>query len=981
VDPLRKHAVVGLAVTSLCSALLAVTPAFAAQTPAVQAAQPNVVSAVPAKYTPDVNNGVVYSIGQVGSTVFIGGTFTSVSPNKATTTFADNYIAAFTAGTGVLNTGFAPTLDGAVQTIIPGPTAGTVYIGGDFKTVDGVKARIALLNASTGALVPGWRAPAINAKVTRLVLSGGQLYVGGYFSTVNALPRNGLATLNPTTGAVNSYFTLPFTGHHNYLTQCNPRFSTCADAAVGVKAFDINPAGTEMVAIGNFTSVAGLSRDQIAVINLGPTAPTVNATWATQAFTAECSANAFDSYIRDVQFSPDGSYFVVVATGASGTNLDGTNSSCDSASRYEATGTGTNIRPTWIDYTGRDSLWSVAVTGTAVYVGGHERWLNNTKGLDGAQEGAVPRPGVAAMDPTNGLPLAWNPGRNPRGAGAYSLLATSDGLYVGSDTDWIGNSTYHHKKIAFFPLAGGKTLAANANGTLPGDVDLVGGSSAASGVRSVHWDGVSAPGTPATLTTTGADFTTARGAFDLNGTVYYGSTDGNFYERSFDGKIFGPAVAIDPYDDPTWSTVKTGSGQTYRGVKSSFYGELPSLTSMFYNAGRLYYTLSGQTAMRWRWFEPDSGIVGADEFTLTDGMNWSHVAGAFLVGSTLYFADSISHSLSSVPFTNGQAAGTPVVVDSTINWASDGAFVVSQANINDQPPVPAFTANCPVGGTSCTFDATGSTDPDGVVTSYAWTFGDGGTAQDTTGAEAHAYATTGAYPVTLTATDNDGVSASVTHTEYVGVTPPPAIGFGGVATKYGNAASESVTIPATTAAGDGLLLFDTYASATTTASAPTGWTLVGSAVKGSDTTAVYQRVAIAGDAGTAVSVAYSATVKATLTVADYTGTSTADPVESAASASNVASASDPAPALTGLADNSYVLSYWSDRSSATTTFTPPASVTQRSATLGTGAATINTVFADSGAPVSGTYAARTATTNDASSSSVSWTIALAQATL
>src|ERR1700689_5664266 len=98
--------------------------------------------------------------------------------------------------------------------------------------------------------------------------------------------------------------------------------------------------------------------------------------------------------MRDVQFSPDGSYFVVVATGGGvgARNPDGTLSSCDAATRFETTGTGTNVRPTWIDYTGNDTFLSVATTGTAVYVGGHERWVNNSTASDHAGEGAVPRP-------------------------------------------------------------------------------------------------------------------------------------------------------------------------------------------------------------------------------------------------------------------------------------------------------------------------------------------------------------------------------------------------------------------------------------------------------------------------------------------------------------------------------------------------------------------------------------------------------------
>ncbi len=138
--------------------------------------------------------------------------------------------------------------------------------------------------------------------------------------------------------------------------------------------------------------------------------------------------------MQDVDFSPDGTYFVIAATGGSGTNIDGTRSLCDSATRWETNSTGTNVKPTWVDYSGQDTIASVAVTGTAVYVGGHQRWLNNSAGFDYAGAGAVPRPGLGALDPASGVPTSWNPGRNPRGSGAASLLATSTGLWVGSDT-------------------------------------------------------------------------------------------------------------------------------------------------------------------------------------------------------------------------------------------------------------------------------------------------------------------------------------------------------------------------------------------------------------------------------------------------------------------------------------------------------------------------------------------------------------------
>jgi PKD repeat protein len=84
----------------------------------------------------------------------------------------------------------------------------------------------------------------------------------------------------------------------------------------------------------------------------------------------------------------------------------------------------------------------------------------------------------------------------------------------------------------------------------------------------------------------------------------------------------------------------------------------------------------------------------------------------------------------------------------------------------NQPPTAAFISSCT--NLACSFDATGSSDPDGTVASYAWTFGD-----TTTGAGAtpnHTYGSAGTYPVTLTVTDNGGQTASITHS--VTVTAP-----------------------------------------------------------------------------------------------------------------------------------------------------------------------------------------------------------------
>jgi len=69
------------------------------------------------------------------------------------------------------------------------------------------------------------------------------------------------------------------------------------------------------------------------------------------------------------------------------------------------------------------------------------------------------------------------------------------------------------------------------------------------------------------------------------------------------------------------------------------------------------------------------------------------------------------------------------------------------------PPTAAFSASCSL--LSCLF-TDHSTDSDGAVTAWSWSFGDGGSS--TLRSPSHAFATAGSYPITLTATDDLGAS-------------------------------------------------------------------------------------------------------------------------------------------------------------------------------------------------------------------------------
>src|SRR5207342_3054798 len=108
----------------------------------------------------------------------------------------------------------------------------------------------------------------------------------------------------------------------------------------------------------------------------------------------------------------------------------------------------------------------------------------------------------------------------------------------------------------------------------------------------------------------------------------------------------------------------------------------------------------------------------------------------------------------------------------------------------------------------CSMTGDGSSDPEGLLASYAWDFGDG-----TNSSEAdptHTYAAAGTYQVTLKVTDAGGLSDSKTQTVQVG-SVGPAIGYVGANSTVGNLASQTVNVPAGVSADNGLVLVTTVA--------------------------------------------------------------------------------------------------------------------------------------------------------------------------
>ena len=105
---------------------------------------------------------------------------------------------------------------------------------------------------------------------------------------------------------------------------------------------------------------------------------------------------------------------------------------------------------------------------------------------------------------------------------------------------------------------------------------------------------------------------------------------------------------------------------------------------------------------------------------------------------------------------------TPIDLHSNTAGASIGAGTGpdSIAITPDQAPVASFSTSSASTGSTTSFDASASTVAYGSITSYAWSFGDGGGVTTGSPVVTHTYASAGIYTVTLTETDSAGTSTT-----------------------------------------------------------------------------------------------------------------------------------------------------------------------------------------------------------------------------
>lgn len=199
------------------------------------------------------------------------------------------------------------------------------------------------------------------------------------------------------------------------------------------------------------------------------------------------------------------------------------------------------------------------------------------------------------------------------------------------------------------------------------------------------------------------------------------------------------STSVDPVDDSFWHTnevfTQTGSFQwntfVCEFVVADNGGNLPPLANFSFSCDELACVFTDTSA------DPD-GLIAS--------WSWD-------------FGDTSTSSAQNPSYTYGSDGSYDVTLLVTDNeGATDSVLqtVTVSGPVTNVPPTASFTYSCT--DLACDFDGSGSSDSDGSIVSYDWSFGDGATSTGVT--SSHSFASDGVYDVSLTVTDDLGASDS-----------------------------------------------------------------------------------------------------------------------------------------------------------------------------------------------------------------------------
>ena len=440
-----------LAIAAAVAIVLATLALSMAAAPPADAAQPapghtGLVPSTPRTNTPRISTGEIWDMEVVGQRVFIAGTFTSLQNTTGNTAVVNQrYLASYNYQTGLIDTGFRPTFGGGGVTAVEASPDGTkLYVTGSFNTINGVtKRKIASISPTTGAPVAGFTANA-SAQATAVAATNTTVYVGGNFQTVNGSARVGLVALNGATGAVLSGFVNNISG------------GIGVNGALTVQQLKLSHDDSKLLVVHTGRRIADQDRYGVGLIS---TQTNQLLPWRTRLWDDNLQFVGGIQRVYAGDIAPNDQYFVV--TSGSGGDRPPIN---DVAVAFPIAGND-NVQPLWVSRH-FDSVYSVAITERAVYVGGHfsfeesptapDPWpgLDNVgygtgQGLAGYGLGdaVVRRDHIGALNPADGKALEWNPGSNSF-EGNKAMEATARGLFVGGDGMYQGGK--NTGRVAFY---------------------------------------------------------------------------------------------------------------------------------------------------------------------------------------------------------------------------------------------------------------------------------------------------------------------------------------------------------------------------------------------------------------------------------------------------------------------------------------------------------------------------------------------------
>lgn len=364
-------------------------------------------------------NNVVYSLAYRNGVVYLGGTFTSVRPPGAalgTGEVARPGLAAFSSATGELLP-WAPSVTSStgtpnVETLSVSPDGSTVYVGGQFTTVNGTaRANLAAVSASSGTLT-SWAPRIPTGTIYNITpVSNGTVYIGGQFGVVNSVRRTNAAA---TDSAGNLLSWAP------------------AISGGSVRAISQAPDASLIVLGGSFSTVNGAAHRALMAVD-----PTVGSSIAAWGAGPQLS-KLFQVYHQ----AGDASHVYVAAVDQGGrygySEFDGT------AAINWANGT-----IAWADYCYGDTHGLTVLNGM-LYAGGHGHDCSRVPG-------GYPRlsihQGMYAESTANGYMQAWFPKSNSSDSSEQTgtrVMAT-DGTQVFAGGDFTKINEKPQQGFVRFP--------------------------------------------------------------------------------------------------------------------------------------------------------------------------------------------------------------------------------------------------------------------------------------------------------------------------------------------------------------------------------------------------------------------------------------------------------------------------------------------------------------------------------------------------